>query len=207
MNQRPKPESSTVPSRVWRRIGIVASGVVGLLLLLAVIAAFLILRTTPPPSIHTDPAAARRLQEKLQEAQAAASRGLKESVQVDETELNSLLEAYLPMTPGNRTVGQPADVHDIKLKLVDDRIQAHLLLNFRGKDISMDCEGKIHNRNGYLEFEPISAKLGSLPIPRSSLESAARRLAAAPESRQQLRLPGNVKDLRIEEGKIVVVYD
>ena len=206
MKKEHKPEDPNRPLRIWRLVAIIVCGSLGIMFVICATTVVLILRTTPPPSIHTDPTAAKRLQEKLQKAQIAASEGQRGSVQADETEVNSALQTYLQAENSKLTSGA-TDVRDVKFKLIDDRIRVHLLLNVRGKDISMDCEGAIHAKNGYLEFEPISAKLGSLAIPASSLKRAVQQFMSVPENREQLRLPGNVKEIRVENGQIVLTYD
>jgi len=60
--------------------------------------------------------------------------------------------------------------------------------------------------NGYLHFEPTSGNLGSLPLPQSTLESAVTRLSDAPENHEKLRVPLEIRDIRIENGELVVGY-
>jgi hypothetical protein len=71
---------------------------------------------------------------------------------------------------------------------------------------SNDLEGHLHVVNGYLRFEPTRGKLGSLPLPQSTLESAVTRLFDAPENRERLRVPLEIRDIRIENGDLVVEY-
>jgi hypothetical protein len=60
--------------------------------------------------------------------------------------------------------------------------------------------------SGYLRFEPTSGKLGSLPLPQSTLESSVMRLFDAPENREKMRVPLEIRDIRIENGEVVVEY-
>lgn len=48
--------------------------------------------------------------------------------------------------------------------------------------------------------------IGSLPIPRSTLEEAVRGMMESPENREKLKLPADLSDLRIENGEVVVSY-
>jgi hypothetical protein len=166
----------------------------------------LLFHTTPPPIIHTDPAAARRLEEKLQQAQTAAATGSPGILHTDETELNSVLDAYFRAAAGGSSENSAAVVRDMKLNLTGDRLRAYLRVNFRGKDITVVFEGKVHSVNGYLDFEQLSGKIGALPIPKVSLERALKQMAATPDTRNAMRLPNNLRDLYIEDGKLVVVY-
>src|SRR5690348_7651197 len=97
MSQRLRHErAAAVQNRSkWKLAGFIAGGIVGTVLLVGLIILVLILRTTPPPVIHTDPAAAQRLQRELQEAQTAADRGRPGVVSADETEINSVLKEYV----------------------------------------------------------------------------------------------------------------
>ena len=60
--------------------------------------------------------------------------------------------------------------------------------------------------NGYLRFESTSGKLGSLPLPQSTLESGVTRLFDTPENREKMRVTLEIRDIRIENGEVVVEY-
>jgi hypothetical protein len=100
-----------------------------------------------------------------------------------------------------------SSVRDVKIALADDRVQAYVLFDFHGKDLSLILEGRLHVQNGYLRFEPTGGKLGSLPLPQSTLESAVGRLFDAPENREKMRVPPEMRDIRIENGELVVEYN
>jgi hypothetical protein len=72
--------------------------------------------------------------------------------------------------------------------------------------MTLQLEGRLSAQNGYLNFEPLSGQIGSLPIPQSSLESAVQRLMNSPENREKLKLPPEITDLRIQNGEVVAVY-
>jgi hypothetical protein len=207
MSQRLRRERATPQQKSkWRLAGYVVAGILGTMLTLGVMGLLLILRTAPPPVIHTDPAAARRFAEELQRAETAAAAGSPGVVRADETELNSTLEEYLRAAAGVSTGTGDAKVRDMRLGLFADRMRLYVLTSVRGRDITIVFETKVHTSNGYLEFEPLSGKIGALPIPKASLRSAVERMAATPENRKFMRLPSNLRDLRVEDGKIVVTY-
>jgi hypothetical protein len=195
--------TTTKRSSILRRIISWVLVAMGAVLLLGFI---LLFHTTPPPVIHTHPAAARRLEEKLQQAQTAASAGAPGVLRTDETELNSVLDAYFRAAAGRTSENSGAVVRDMKLNLAGDRLRAYVLVNLRGKDITVVFEGKVHSVNGYLDFEPLSGKIGALPIPKDSLKRALKEMAATPDTRSMMRLPSNLRDLHVEDGKLVVVY-
>ena len=97
-------------------------------------------------------------------------------------------------------------VKDVKVELIDDRARAYVVFDFHGKDMTLQLEGKLGSEGGYLQFEPVSGQLGSLPIPRSTLEAAVRRLMESPENREKLKLPTDMSALKIENGELVATY-
>ena len=134
---------------------------------------------------------------------------------MDETELNSYLAAHLGVSgnAGSRPVsGQPdvesvrSSVKDVKIELLADRVRAYIVFNMHGKDMSLQLEGKLHAARGYIQFEPVAGQIGSFPIPRSTLESAMRRMMESAENRGKFKLPNEVSDIRIENSEIVLEY-
>jgi hypothetical protein len=97
-----------------------------------------------------------------------------------------------------------SNVKDVKVTMQDDRVQAYVLFDFHGKDLTLVLEGRLAAKDGYLRFIPTSGKIGSLPIPQSTLEGAVQRMLDSPENRDKLRLPDGVGDVRIENGQLVV---
>ena len=194
----------------------------------AAVTLILALHKTPPPPVETSPQAAARAEQKFEDAQRAVANGQSATVRVDETELNSYLSSHLEL-PGKEAAKpaaraeQPGDsdgsaptakdveqmrsnVRDFKIQLEDDRVKAYVLFDVHGKDMTLQLEGRLGAQNGYLNFQPVSGQIGSLPIPQSTLESAVRRLMESPENREKLKLPPQIADLRIENGEVVATY-
>lgn len=97
-------------------------------------------------------------------------------------------------------------VKDVKVELVGDHVRAYVIFDFHGKDMSLVLEGKLGSQDGYLQFEPVSGQIGSLPIPQSTLETAVRKMMESPENREKLRLPADMSGLKIENGEVVTTY-
>jgi hypothetical protein len=72
--------------------------------------------------------------------------------------------------------------------------------------MSLDLDGHLVNENGYLKFEPVAGKLGSLPLPQSVLDAAVDKLMSSPENREKMKLPDGVNDIQIVNGQAVVSY-
>jgi hypothetical protein len=190
----------------WRIVNFLVIGAV--LAIGAVILGTLVLifHKSASPNVHVDPAAAKQLEAKLHEAEIAARNGAPQVLRVDEREINSILDSRLAVNRDAEAPTAPLSVRDVKINLIDDRMRLHVILGFHGKDMTLDFEGKLRTENGYLQVEPVSGTIGAIPIPRSSLESAVRRMMDSAEGREQLRLPNDLRDFRINDGKIVLTY-
>jgi hypothetical protein len=99
-----------------------------------------------------------------------------------------------------------SSVKDVKVDMNGDVVTAYVIFDFHGKEMSLELDGHLRSENGYLRFEPISGKLGSLPLPQSTLDSAVEKLMASPENREKLRLPDDVSDIQIVDGHAVISY-
>jgi hypothetical protein len=95
-------------------------------------------------------------------------------------------------------------VRDVRINLMEDRLRAYVLFDFHGVDMSLELEGRLGVRDGYLRLDPTDGRLGSLPLPRSTLESAAARLFDSPENRETFRLSPAIADIRIEKGELLL---
>jgi hypothetical protein len=106
-----------------------------------------------------------------------------------------------------QTVGQvQSTVKDVKIDMQGDFIRAYVVFGFHGEDLSLELDGRLFTRDGYLRFDPVAGKLGSLPLPQSTLNSAVEKLMASPENREKLKLPDGVSDVQVVDGHAVVTY-
>jgi hypothetical protein len=87
-----------------------------------------------------------------------------------------------------------------------DIVKAYVIFDFHGKDLALELDGRLSADNGYMKFEPVSGKLGSLPLPQSTLNAAVEKLMASPENREKLRLPNDISDIKIVDGQAVIQY-
>jgi hypothetical protein len=85
-------------------------------------------------------------------------------------------------------------------------VKAYVIFDFHGKDISLELDGHLSSENGFVKFEPVSGKLGSLPLPQSTLNAAVEKMMASPENRDKLRLPPDISDIKIVDGQAVIQY-
>ncbi len=99
-----------------------------------------------------------------------------------------------------------SSVKDVKVDMVGDIVKAYVIYNFHGQDLSLELDGHLGAQDGYLKFEPVAGKLGSLPLPQSTLDAAVAKMMESPENRAKLKLPDDIKDLQIQDGHAVVSY-
>jgi len=125
------------------------------------------------------------------------------STPATETPASSSPAAY----PSEDDVDQMrSNVKDVKVQMEGDLVKAYVVFDVHGKDMTLQLAGKLGASDGYLKFEPVSGKIGSLPIPQSALESAVRQLMESPENREKLKLPSDVSEMHIENGELVTTY-
>ena len=117
----------------------------------------------------------------------------------------------LPSNPADSVSGTDIEqagssVRDVKVQMVGDQVHAYVVFDLHGKDLTMELVGHLGSSDGFLKFEPISGRLGSLPIPQSTLRGAVGRLMNSPENKEKLRLPAGIREMHIENGELVATY-
>jgi hypothetical protein len=205
--------------------------------LAALVTLALLLHKSRPPVIQVSTQAEDRAEQKVDQVQHSASRGEPATLRLDESELNSYLASHLnlqnkPVAPPTNVTAKPDDapapaypvpsndtlspadieqakssVKDVKVQMEGDQVHAYVVFDVHGKDMTLDLVGRLGSADGFLRFEPVSGKLGSLPIPQSTLETAVQRLMESPENREKLRLPSDIRELHIENGELVATYN
>lgn len=99
-----------------------------------------------------------------------------------------------------------SSVRGVQVDMDGDLIKAYVIFDLHGQDLSLELDGHLGSENGYMKFEPVSGKLGSLPLPQSMLDAVVDQLMNSPENKEKLRLPQDVSDIQIRDGHAVVSY-
>ncbi len=99
-----------------------------------------------------------------------------------------------------------SSVKDVKIDMAGDLVKAYVIFDYHGKDLSLELDGHLGAKDGYLNFVPVAGKLGSLPLPQSTLDAAVSKMMESPENREKLRLPPDIGDVQIADGQAVVSY-
>jgi hypothetical protein len=167
---------------------------------------------------------AQSFQEKVSQIeQPRSSTELASEVRINSAELSAALgQAAGMMTAsatspanGNESLGAPArgasgefpgavpDVKDYQVSMDGDIVRGQFLTQIAGQDVYITLGGHLGAKDGYATFDATEAKVGDLSVPVSLVNEALQRKLA--EQRDQLKLPDNVKDIKIENGELVLV--
>ena len=179
----------------------------------------LILHQTPPVPIQADPQAAQRLTDKLAHLHLAMQTGSPHTLTLDESELNQWMrenlaiasvhqaqQAGIPFPAGHEPTVQEVQsaLKDVRMNLMGNQLRAYALFVLYGKDISLQLDGTLETREGYVRLIPTAGRLGSPPIPSSTLELVVQRLFESPQNRDKFQLPPQVEAIRVENSTLVM---
>lgn len=99
-----------------------------------------------------------------------------------------------------------SSVKDVKVDMDGDLVKAYVIFDFHGKDLSLELDGHLRSEGGYLKFDPVAGKIGSMPLPQSALQAAVDKMMDSPENREKLKLPDGISSLQVEDGQAKVTY-
>lgn len=212
-SSKPTPGASWFGWRLFRLLPWISLAITATIL-------FLILKQAPPLAIQTDPQAADRVTEKIAQLRMAMESGRPYSLSLTEAELNHWMqdnlaiasarqagEANLNLPKGHEATIQHmhSALKDVRINMIDHQLRAYALFTIYGRDISLQLDGTLETTDGVLRLKPLSGKLGSLPIPRSTLDHVVRQLFDSPENRDNFKLPPQIASVWVENSTLVVV--
>ena len=96
-------------------------------------------------------------------------------------------------------------VKDAQVIFDGDEVKGQFSTQVYGKEMFVTLSGHVGAKDGYVTFNPTSFKIGSLPMPIAVVQKQLDKKFSDPETREKLKLPDFVSDLRIENGQLVVV--
>ena len=97
--------------------------------------------------------------------------------------------------------GPVPDVKDYQVSMDGDVVRGQFLTQIAGKDVYLTLAGHLGSKDGYATFDATEVKLGELAIPVSLVNQALQKKLN--EQRDQIKLPANVKDIRVENGELI----
>jgi hypothetical protein len=99
--------------------------------------------------------------------------------------------------------GPVPNIKDYQVSMDGDIVRGQFLTQIAGKDVYLTLAGHLGSKDGYATFDATEVKIGDLSVPASLVNEVLRKKLA--EQRDQLKLPANVKDIRVENGELVLV--
>jgi len=209
----------------WQRIISVAT------LAISIFTLFLVLRKPAPVAAPASPAAtaanAQSFQEKMNRMDQPAAAGQSGSeVRLTGGELTAAIAQATGLLPtaaatpsdgaGGSSSANPSarggvpefpgavpNIKDYQVSMDGDIVRGQFLTQIAGEDVYLTLAGHLGAKDGYATFDATEVKLGDLNVPVSLVKDALQKKLA--EQHDQLKLPNNVKDLRIENGELVLV--
>ena len=179
----------------------------------------LILRQAPPLPIQTDPQAADRVAEKMAQLQTAIQTSQPHALTLNEAELNQWMrdnlaiasthqaqQAGIPIPSGSNPNIQEVQsaLKDVRMNLMGNQLRAYAVFTLYGKEISLQLDGTITTKEGYIRLQPTAGKLGSLPIPSITLDRVVHQLFDSPTNRDKFQLPPQIESVRVENNSLVI---
>jgi hypothetical protein len=106
-------------------------------------------------------------------------------------------------SPAMEFPGAVPNIKDYQVSMDGDIVRGQFLTEIAGKDVYLTLAGHLGAKDGYATFDATEVKIGDLSVPASLVNEVLQKKLA--EQRDQLKLPNNVKDLKVENGELVFV--
>jgi hypothetical protein len=200
----------------WRRVISLAT------LAITIITLVLALKRPAPVAPEAAPvaaaAAAQSFQEKVNQLSQPKSPGASEGeIRINSGELSAGLDQATGRVPPATSVASTAataapatevpgpvpSVKDYQVSMDGDILRGQFLTQIAGKDVYLTLAGHLGSKDGYATFEATEAKIGDLSVPASLVNEVLQKKLL--EQRDQLKLPNNVKEIKVENGELVFV--
>jgi hypothetical protein len=184
------------------------------ILAVAIATILLVLHASKAPLIILPPDAGQQAEEKIHRFNATVQTGAPDRLKLDQSELNAWLSDNLALKQPAAAVSsslndtsterEQSSIRDVKIVLLENSLRLYAIFDAHGIDLSLELEGNLFTRDGYIGLDPTAGKLGSLPLISGSLRAAVDRVFNSPENREKFKLPPEIKDVRIERGELLV---
>jgi hypothetical protein len=99
--------------------------------------------------------------------------------------------------------GAVPNVKDYRVSMDGDIVRGQFFTQIAGKDVYLTLAGHLGSKDGYATFDATEVKVGDLSVPAALVNEVLQKKLT--EQRDQLKLPNNVKDLKVEDGELVFV--
>ena len=108
-----------------------------------------------------------------------------------------------PANPAMEFPGAVPNIKDYQVSMDGDIVRGQFLTQIAGKDVYLTLAGHLGSKDGYATFDATEVKVGDLSVPASLVNEVLQKKLT--EQRDQLKLPNNVKDIKVENGELVFV--
>jgi hypothetical protein len=108
-----------------------------------------------------------------------------------------------PASPAMAFPGAVPNIKDYQVSMDGDIVRGQFLTQIAGKDVYLTLAGHLGSKDGYATFDATEVKVGDLSVPASLVNEVLQKKLT--EQRDQLKLPNNVKDIKVENGELVFV--
>lgn len=108
-----------------------------------------------------------------------------------------------PASGGMEFPGAVPNIKDYQVSMDGDVVRGQFLTQIAGKDVYLTLAGHLSSKDGYATFDATEVKIGDLSVPVALVNDALQKKLA--EQRDQLKLPDAVKDIKVENGELVLV--
>jgi len=136
-------------------------------------------------------------------AALAQAAGLLPAAPAPTNTANSSPSASSPASPAMEFPGAVPNIKDYQVSMDGDIVRGQFLTQIAGKDVYLTLAGHLGSKDGYVTFDATEVKVGDLSVPASLVNGVLQKKLS--EQRDQLKLPNNVKDIKIENGELVLV--
>ena len=146
---------------------------------------------------------------KLIELEKAHEQGVNgTSIEITENELNGLIQCSAGQLPSeasspSKPPAEPAG-NVPQIAMTGDEIMGQFISQLYGKDVYVTISAKLSAENGHLVVHTSGFRIGNLAVPASMADRLIQKKFAEPEMQEKLKLPEFIKDIRIENGKLVI---
>jgi hypothetical protein len=161
----------------------------------------LLAEAAPVPALQHD---SQSFQDKWVDLEQAHLRGESSEVRFSAEEVNAAFQEALS---GSSDVSSQtrADIRPAQVFFAGDHVTGQFVSNVHGKDVYLTVSGKLRMVDGYLNFDLADLKIGDLPVPVSLVRMELQNKLREPATREKMKLPAYVADLRVENGQLVIL--
>jgi hypothetical protein len=111
------------------------------------------------------------------------------------------LPTSVPSSPDAAIAAGEPEVKDYQVNFEGDVARGQFVTQIGGKDVYVTLAGHLGSKDGYATFDPTEFKVGDLNIPVSLVSGALQKKLG--EQRDRLKLPDDVGEIKVEDGKLV----